>query len=231
MTVMQSNATRWPWLLCLMAGAVMLWAMGAMGAVPGQVVCDTGNSLRAILRFEWINNPAELASLFGQEPCTTTLANAMDGVNRIDVAAYIPAFTVFQLFAAWGLMRVNRRIALFAVVCALIAGACDLAEDRILFAMADAMRSGEPVAQAAIDPLWWFVRVKFGLLAVAAIALGRLVQAAGRGWWIAGAFMIVGGLVGLAGLIMPALLAPGIGVAWVVLMIAAAVRAWRPVTT
>ncbi|MEQ1508871.1 MAG: hypothetical protein ABL909_00550 [Sphingopyxis sp.] len=217
------------WILCVVAGLAMIAAMVAMGQVPHQVACDGNASLRPILRFEWLTSAAQFQQFFGAEPCRSQLALAMDGVDRIDTMAYIPAFTLFQLFAAFAMRANGRLAALFVINAALIAAGCDLLEDHRLFSLSAIARMREAIEPAGLEQLFWFVRVKFGLLALAAIALGRLVGArSGKGWRITSWAMMGSGAVGLAGLVMPQLLAPGIGAAWALLFGVALVRVVRP---
>ena len=221
-------STRLTWGLCIIAAVVMTVVMVLMGQVPHQLACDGDAVLPPILRFEWMTSTADLASLFGDDPCRSQLSAAMDAVNRIDVMAYIPAFTAFQLLAAWALRWDGRLLAIVAINAAIIAAGCDLLEDRTLFLMSWTARSGQVPDAALFAQLFWFVRVKFGLLAIAAILLGWLVgRRAGPGWQVARWLMVAGGTVGLAGLVWPQLLAPGIGAAWAVLMVVAIVRVIR----
>ena len=226
------TGTRLLWVLCLIAALAMIGAMVAMGQMPNQTACDGDASLRPILRFEWLTSVAQFQHLFGADPCRSQLALAMDAVNRIDVMAYIPAFTAFQLFAALAMRGPTgvggRLAALFVINAALIAAGCDMLEDRVLFNLAAIARMGD-----GVDPIWfaqlfWFVRVKFALLALCAVALGWLVgRRPGMGWAAARWLMIGSGAVGLAGLVWPHLLAPGIGAAWAVLFVVAIVSAVR----
>lgn len=218
---------RWPWLLCVLAALVMIGAMMAMAGVPGQAACD-GTSGNAMLRFEFVTSEAQLAALFGREPCLTRLVMAMDAVNRIDMAAYIPAFTAFQIFAALGLWWRRRRLAAVVMAAALVAMLCDYAEDMILMTKtAELMLSGSADGDALVL-LMPLVGVKFALLALAAMLLGWAVRADGGGWRWAGVVMMAGGAVSLIGVVVPTVVGAGIGLAWVVLLGVALVRAWRP---
>lgn len=220
---------RWPWLVCLVAAVAMIAALSMFSAIPGQTPCDGDQTLDAMIRFEWVRSAAELAQLFGQEPCRSTLADAMDAMNRVDVNLFIPAFTLFQIAAAWVLRRDGRLLGILVINAALIAGACDFIEDGHLVGLTAALRMEAPIDQAVIDQLFWLVRTKFALLAFNAILLGWLIgKRAGSGWRLAKWLMVAGGLIGLAGLAQPALLGLGIGLAWVTLLIVAAVRAVRP---
>ncbi len=213
------------WALCVLAGLVMIGAMVAMGAIPNQTACDGATDASAMLRFEWVRTVADLTSLFGSDPCRTQLSMAMDAFNRIDVIAYIPAFTAFQLFAAWGLRANGRLLTILSINLALIAAGCDLLEDNQLLLLSSAMRAGNAPDPAMIDALFWLVRIKFGLLALNGVLLGWLIgRWSGWGWQVARWVMVAGGAIGLAGLFMPQLLSPGIGLAWLTLLIVAIVR-------
>lgn len=228
-TALDYHSPRWAWLLCLTAAAVMVGAMVAMGGVPNQQACGGDSPLSAILAFEWVRSPTELATFFGQDPCRTALATAMDAVNRIDVMVYIPAFTAFQLFAAWALRANGRLVGILAINCALVAAGCDLLEDSQLFLLSWAARADNAADPDALASLFWLVRTKFALLAFNGLVFGWLVGCwPGRGWMAARWLMVGGGLVGLAGLAMPQYLSAGIGLVWLVLLIVALVRTVRP---
>lgn len=231
MTQVSDGATlsRWPWLLCLVAAAVMVGAMAAMGAVPDQQACGGHSPLSAILQFEWVRSPAEVAAFFGEDPCRSALSVAMDAVNRIDVMVYIPAFTAFQIFAAWALRANGRLLGILAINCALIAAGCDLLEDSQLFLLSWAARVGNPADPTIIDSLFWLVRTKFALLALNGVLIGWLIgRWPGPGWTVVRWLMIAGGVGGLAALAMPQWLAVGIGLAWLCLLGVATVRVVRP---
>lgn len=217
------------WTATVIVALAMIAALTMLRGVPGQIACDGGVALDPILRFEWMTSHGEMATLFGTNPCATRLALAMDAVNRIDVMAFIPAFTLFQILGAMALRPRGRWLALFAINMAIIAAGCDLLEDRILFSLSLMARTGD-----VPDPIWfaqlfWFVRVKFALLALVAMILGWLVSnRAGRGGRAAGSAMIGGGLIALAGLASPALLGLGIGAAWITLLIVAIISLAKP---
>lgn len=216
------------WGLCVAAGAVMLAMTVMMGAVPGQVACDGDLSLGAMLRFELVRSPADIDALFGGDPCRATLAGALDAMNRIDVKAFIPAFTLFQIFAAGAMCGRGRELAYAVIAAAMVAGACDLLEDRILFSIADQVRSGGSTYAVPFTMLSAFVHAKFALLAIAAVLLGLLARR--ESGWLAkfgGLTMIAGGLCSLAGTILPALLSTGLVLAWAVLLLIAVMGAVR----
>ena len=215
---------RTAWILCLIAGVVLVGLTVLMGAAGGVRACDGATSLDPMIRFEWVRTVDEVRTLFGEEPCRSSLAAAMDRMNRIDVLAYIPAFTLFQIFAALALRGSGRGVAIAAIAAAIVAAICDQWEDQILLAITGALPGEQPM----IDRLFWLVRIKFALLAFAAACLGLLLtRSAGATRWL-GMAMILGAVIALAGLAQPQLLTPGIALAWAALLITAAVRVIRP---
>jgi hypothetical protein len=216
-------SSRAAWVLCLVAGLTVVALTLVISGVEGVRACDGGTALDPVIRFEWVRTVEEVRALFGEEPCRSRLAAAMDRVNRIDIYAFIPAFTLFQLFAAWALRRSGRGLALAAGAAAIVAALCDQAEDQILLAITASL----PGEQALIDQLFWFVRVKFGLLALAAGCLGLLLaRTPGAERWL-GLAMLGGAAIAFAGLIQPQLLTPGIALAWAALLAAAVLHVAR----
>lgn len=210
--------SRIAWSLCAAAGVAVIAIARLMGGLEG---CD--GLPGAVIRFEWVRTPAEVDALFGRGTCRSTLAAAMDRLNRIDSLAFIPAFTLFQLFAAWALRSHGRRLAGAVAAAAVVAALCDWGEDRLLFAITAAL----PGDQSLIDPLFWLVRAKFALLGLAAAGLGLLfTRTGGAARWI-GFAMIACGAVALAGLADPRLLGPAIGLAWAALLLAAVIGVFR----
>ena len=215
---------RLAWSLCLAAGVLLVALTLLIGGVEGMQACDGVKSLDPMIRFEMVHNVDDVRALFGSEACSSTLARAMDDVNRIDTLAYIPTFTVFQLLAAWVLRGSGRGIAIAVAAAAIIAAVCDQTEDQILFAITASL----PGDQAQIDLLFWLVRVKFALLAFAAGCLGLLLARRGGMTRWHGYAMILAAAVALAGQIEPRLLTAGIGLAWAALLFAAALQVVRP---
>jgi hypothetical protein len=216
-------SSRTAWILCLVAGVALVALTVVMGAAGGVRACDGITSPDAMIRFEWVRTVEEVRTLFGDEPCRSSLAAAMDRMNRIDVLAFIPAFTLFQIFAALALRGSGKGVAMAALAAAIVAAICDQWEDQILLAITGAL----PGEQAMIDRLFWLVRIKFALLASAAACLGLLLaRSRGAARWL-GMAMILGAVIALAGLAQPQLLTPGIALAWAALLIAAAVQVVR----
>ncbi len=185
------------WRLCAIAGFGVLAVSYIIGTIPNvDVACGGSSELRPILAFEFARTPADIAALFGEDPCRSRLVRAMDTLNIIDVFAFIPLFVAFLVTGAMAVKEHGRTLALLAAIIAVIAGLCDQAEDQILFAITPNL----PGTQAQLDWLFWFVHVKFAGLALAGMAIGWLAfrdSLFGKG---VGAMMIVGGLVSLFGL-------------------------------
>ncbi len=220
------------WALCVAAGLVMLAMILMMGAVPGQLACDGDRSLGAILRLELVRSPSEIEALFGKGPCRAALADAMDAVNRIDVRGFIPAFTLFQIFAAFAMRGRGRGLVYVIFAAAMVAGVCDLFEDQILFSIARQVRDVEHWYTVPFAMLAALVHTKFALLAIAALLLGLLVgRGNGRIARFGGLAMVAGGLSSLAGAIWPVLLAPGLTLAWSILLLVAVIGLVRPMRT
>ena len=226
---------RWFWLLAVFAGVAVGIGAAAIGNVPHQVACDGNHGLAAILRFELATSPADVAALFGSGQCMRLLTAAMDAVNRIDSAAFIPAFTVFQVTAALALRGYHaghagsRLLALAVINMALVAGGLDMMENFRLFAIGWTVQAGNPVSSAAVEPLFWVVRAKFALLALAAGGLGVLVsRLGGRTMMVAGVAIIAGAACALAGVMAHALLTPGIAAAWIMMWLVAIAQTIRP---
>lgn len=214
--------SRTAWLLCLLAGLTVAGLTLLIGGIDPRA-CDGVASPDPVTRFQWVRTVAEVQALFGAEPCRSELAAALDRVNQIDRFAYIPAFTLFQLFAAAALRGSGRTLALTAVAAAIAAAICDLIEDGILLGLTAAL----PGDQAAIDTLFWFPRLKYALLAGAAACLGLLLTRGRSPSRWCGLVMVAGAGVALIGLFEPRLLAAGIGAAWAALLAAALLQVLR----
>lgn len=227
--------TRIYWALSLVAGIAIIIVASQLAAIPHQQACDGNHALGAVLRFELVTSPADVARFFGDGACRERLTTAMDAVNRFDSVAFIPAFTLFQIFASLALRGEHRRtgmrlVALAVVNVALLAGALDLLENIRLLEMTWTIRAGNAASDAAISQLYWLVRIKFALLGLAAIGLGLLLaRRAMRVWQVAGGFAMLGGLICLTGLLAHSLLMPGVLLAWTIILLAAAWGALRPI--
>eukprot|EP01030_Chromulinospumella_sphaerica_P022589 gene22589-22575_t len=56
----------------------------------------------AVIQFEFARKAEDLTNIFGEaiDPCRGLTIDAVDAVNQLDVAAYIPSYTLFAIFAA-----------------------------------------------------------------------------------------------------------------------------------
>ena len=227
---MTGNSTRIYAALTVAAGFAVTIISLIFPQIAGFHACGTID-IPLVMAFEYARGPEDIAAIFGEEPCRSTLVDAFRQHTWLDILAYIIAFTAFQIFAAMMLKNHGPRLARAIIVFALIAGLCDQFEDQILLGLLDAVaaNSGEPVAVSGW--LYWFVRIKFALLAVNAMLLGILI---GRGALFArilGALAIIGGVIAMAGISSRALvdlLALGIGIGWIAILVAAVVNLRQP---
>lgn len=227
-----SGAAAWRW--CLAAGLAALACAWGFGRIPGLVACGPGAGANPILAFEFARTPADVARLFGAEPCRSTLAAAQRTGLWLDALGFIPAYTAFLCLAAWA---AGRQLAWPVIAALLVAALSDEIEGALLFAVLH----GLPGDEATLDALAWAVGLKFLLLGLATLAIAALLLGQWRGfrwseWTVA---RIVGGL-GVGYLAVAALrgyfadapgaMTTGFAGAWFVLLLVATFGAawpWR----
>lgn len=225
MSTSRSNP-RLPWLLCVAAGIAVLIASYAFGRIPGLTPCGPDSELGPILAFELARSPAEVAALFGTDPCRAILIAAQRQAIWLDALGFIPAYALFLASAAWGL-RNDRRIAPLTIALVIAAALLDQIEGRLLWSTLAAM-PGDP---DTLQTLYGVVRVKFALLSLAAFALAALLLR--RGWLstIAAVVIAGGALLSFATLLANAhqpLLMEGHRISWTALLVVAGWFAVRP---
>lgn len=162
-----STAAAWRW--CLVAGVATALAGVGFGAIPGLVPCGPSGGLHAILAFELARSPAELARLFGAEPCRSALIAAQDRALLLDSLAFVPGYTIFLAAAAMALD--GRWFARMAILAALFAGLLDEVENALLHHLLATL----PGSPAIITLLYWETRTKFVLLAGVGLVLAGLL--------------------------------------------------------
>ena len=220
-----SRTAAW-WATCLGAGIATLIVAIGFGVIPNIGGCGPGGDAGAIIAFEIVRTPADVAALFGTEPCRTPFVEAMRLSLWIDALVFIPAYTLFLCAGLMALRSQGPMLTLAGVVCALLAAVFDELEGVQLFTILAAL----PGEQATIDWLISYVRGKFALLALVALFLGWLM--ARRGGWMrwTGLLVTIGGAVTMFGLSddsRAGLLGLGGALAWIPLLIAAAIIVWR----
>lgn len=220
-----SRTAAW-WATCLGAGIATLIVAIGFGFIPDIGGCGPVGDAGAIIAFEIVRTPADVAALFGAEPCRTPFVEAMRLSLWIDALVFIPAYTLFLCAGLMALRQHGPKLALGGVICALLAAVFDELEGVQLFTIL----ANLPGEQATIDWLIPYVRGKFALLALVALFLGWLM--ARRGGWMrwTGLLVTIGGAVTMFGLSddsRAGLLGLGGALAWIPLLIAAAIIVWR----
>jgi hypothetical protein len=218
-----TSRTAWRW--CAAAGIVAFICSWAFGRIPGLVACGPTGGLGPILAFEFVRTPADVAALFGSQPCTATLVAAQKTGLLLDGLGFIPSYTAFLILGAIGAgARGWIRTAVIAAL--IVAGVSDQIEGGLLYAILRDL----PGTPALIGPLWWAVHVKFALLALGTmgisegIARGRLVRRLFAALIGPGSFFALLGLISAqAGWMMI-----GFTIAWVALLLAAVTASFAP---
>jgi len=185
----------------------------------------------AVVQFELARNAADLEAIFGPpgSACRTLGAAAMDAVNRIDLIAFIPAYTAFCLCAAlylaagqWG-----RPLAAAAVAAALLAALADVLETTTLLDITANFDAAEPLLPMSQLGAW----SKFALLAAHALFCAGLCLIGPKPRWMLGvAFMAptLGVAVAASSHVQFAsAMSATFTIAWLALLVAAVATAFR----
>lgn len=215
--------TIWRW--AALAGLAALAISFGFGQIPGIHACGLNGD--AILNFEFVKAPSEVAILF-PDHCRAEHVVAQRHGLWLDSLGFIPAYSTFLILSLVGLRTEGSgfagRIAGTGIVLTLIAALCDQFEGLQLFHILGDM----PGTQATIDLLIPAVRTKFALLALVIMLVGWLhVQM--PGWRKpAGAVIMIGGLWSLVGLFTQReWLQQGSAVAWLMLLLTNIILAVR----
>ncbi|MDO8296396.1 MAG: hypothetical protein Q7T19_08155 [Caulobacter sp.] len=165
-----SNGRLWPALTAITGlGVLGVTAMfKALPAVEAAGACKTDG---AVIRFELATRMADLDAIFGAPGCQAKVIAAMDAVNHLDIAAYIPTYTAFCICAAiWLGGRPRAPLVLAAVALALVAFAADMVETTGLLRMTRDLAAAEPLLSRVSTAAW----IKFGALALNALMLALI---------------------------------------------------------
>lgn len=179
------------WIGAAVAGAIAFVCSSLFGRIPGLTPCGPTGGLSAIMAFEFVRTPADVAALFGAEPCRSTLVAAQRTGVLLDNLGFIPAYTAFLVLAAFATGVAWRK---WLVAILLVAGLSDELEGVLLWAILDAL----PGTQGQIDALWVAVHLKFLCLALGTFGVGWAIRTVARGWRrIPGLVVAAGGLYAL----------------------------------
>jgi hypothetical protein len=215
--------TAWRW--CAAAGIVAFTCSSLFAHIPGLIACGPTGGLEPIIAFELARTTADIASLFGAEPCTSTLVAAQKTGLLLDGLGFIPSYTAFLILGAIA-AGARGRARQVAIILFLGAALSDEIEGFLLNGILDHL----PGTPALLNALWWAVHMKFGLLALGTIQIGAILS--DRPWQcrvVAGA-LIVGGGNAFAWLVAksPAWMMQGFLVAWVALLAVALISSFWP---
>jgi hypothetical protein len=217
--------TIWRW--AALVGLVALAISIGFGQIPGIHACSASGD--AILNFEFVKTPAEVAALFPDNCRIEHVAAQRHGL-WLDSLGFIPAYSAFLILSLVGLRtedsRFAQRMTGTGIVLTLIAALCDQFEGIQLFRILGDL----PGTQSTINLLMPAVRIKFGLLALVIILIGWFHLHMPSWRKAAGAIIAIGGLWSLAGLFIERdWLLQGSAVAWLMLLVANIILASRKV--
>ena len=165
-----TNTRIWPALTAL-TGVGALAITVAFRGLPAVKAAGTCMSDGSVIQFELATKMSDLAAIFGSADCTPKVVAAMDAVNHLDVAAYIPSYTAFGICAAiWLGGRLRAPLALAAIALALVAFTADMVETTGLLQMTRDIGLAEPLLGRVSTAAW----IKFGALAAHAFVLALI---------------------------------------------------------
>ncbi len=182
-----TNTRLWPALTALtgLASLAVTAAFRMLEPVKAAGKCMTDGS---VIAFEFADTPAKVAAVFGSPDCTPLVIAGMDAVNRLDIAAYIPAYTAFAICAAiWLGGRAKAPLVLGAVAMALVAFTADMIETITLLQITKDLIAAEPMLPKAAAAAW----TKFWALAVHALLLAVICLRASPRRLILGVLLVL----------------------------------------
>ena len=158
----------------LLTGLIALGLFVVFAMLPEMRAAAQCLPAGSVVQFELARNVQDLAAIFGPSgsACRTLAVAAMDAVNRIDLIAFIPAYTTFCMCAALLLANGDwrRPLAVAAVFAALLAAAADYLETTTLLDLTQNLDYPDPLLQSSQLGAW----SKFALLAAHALFCGGL---------------------------------------------------------
>lgn len=165
-----STSRLWPALTALtgLGSLAITVAFRMLEPVKAAGACMTDGK---VIQFELATKASDLAAVFGGADCTPKVIAAMDAVNHLDIAAYIPTYTAFGVCAAiWLGGRLRAPLVLAAVALALVAFAADMVETTGLLRVTKDLAAAEPLLARISTAAW----IKFGALALNALVLAAI---------------------------------------------------------
>lgn len=229
---MARGSARLFWLLCVVFGLGVIGLVAWFAAVaPGQACrgqLATGSS--PILAFELARTTDDIEAIFGGEgdPCRAGMAAALDLTSKVDLIAFIGMYSGFLACFFLALLRSGLfGLARVGLVAAVVACVSDVLETSIQLYITSSL----PGTVTSLVLLTIGSNGKFLGIAVAAMCAGAaMLVRGGILGRLAGAMCVAGGLmVGLGLNYSPAQAALGAGtfIAWILILLYAAVAAMR----
>lgn len=228
---MSGNTRVWA-ILTTLAGLATLAVTILFQALPEVVAGKAAGCFAAppVIAFEFARTVEQASALFGTGDCRAASITAMDAINRLDVWAYIPAYTLFGVFGALFAARGARpRLALLAILAAITALAADYVETATLLAItADFDGATDAMTVRASTAAW----IKFFALGAHGLLVAAVCFRATPRRWIVGAALVAPMLGVIAAATDPdtraGLMTLGLTVGWLTLMAFAAKEAVWP---
>ena len=209
-------------LLPLLTGLTGLATLGVtlafqqLAAVKAAGTCVGAGS---VVEFEFARTAAELAAVFGPEVCRRPVIAGMDAVNRLDIAAFIPAYTAFAILAALWLGG-RSRLALAAIALAVVAFVADMVETTTLLQITKDVAAAEPLLPRSSTAAW----IKFAALGAPGLALALICLRAAPKRRLLAVLLVLPAIGVAAARIDPGsvgLLTLGLGLSWTAMMLLA----------
>ncbi len=187
-----------------------------LAAVKAAGTCVGAGS---VVEFEFARTAAELAAVFGPEVCRRPVIAGMDAVNRLDIAAFIPAYTAFAILAALWLGG-RSRLALAAIALAVVAFVADMVETTTLLQITKDVAAAEPLLPRSSTAAW----IKFAALGAHGLALALICLRAAPKRRLLAVLLVLPAIGVAAARIDPGsvgLLTLGLGLSWTAMMLLA----------
>jgi hypothetical protein len=221
------------WALTVLFGLATL----VLGSWFSRVVPATGcamppqRGVTALLAFQMARTPADMEAVFGRDgdPCRPGMVAALDRANTVDLYGFIWTYGAFLLCFLLAIGRRGGGPAARLGIVALVAG---LGLD-VLETASQLRLTGElPGTASALQALAIGSTGKYIALSVVTLCAGVAMVARGRICGrLAGIACVAGSVAAVVGLLAPshrALLTTGTAIAWVVILVYAAVSLlWR----
>lgn len=228
---MGSNTRIWA-ILTTVAGLATLVVTGLFQALPEVAAGRAAGCYAAppVIAFEFARTANQASAVFGPGDCRAMTITAMDAINRLDMAAYIPAYTLFAVLGAIFAARGARpRLALLALLAAITALVADYVETSMLLKItADLDGASDAMTVRASTAAW----IKFFALGVHGLLVAAVCFRVTPRRWIVGAAMVLPLLGVIAAATDPdaraGLMTLGLTLGWLTLMAFAAKEAVWP---